>query len=78
MKMKNIQINDRRENLKVKILCDLIYGECFIYKEQLYINMDYTASIDLIYVYNLYSCNIDYLPSEAKVTPVKIEINIIE
>lgn len=78
MKMKNIQINDRRKNPKVKILGDLIYGECFIYKEQLYINMGYTASIDLICVNNLYSCNIDYLPSEAKVTPVKIEINIIE
>lgn len=37
MKMKNIQINDRRKNPKVKILGDLIYGECFIYNCSLYI-----------------------------------------
>lgn len=78
MKMKNIQINDKRKVPNTKKLDDLIYGECFIYKEQLYINMGYSASADLNLIYSLYSCCTDYLPSETKVIPVKIEINIIE
>lgn len=78
MEIPNIQINDIRKDIKIEKLDDIVYGKCFIYKEMLYINMGYNNIANQNFVYNLYSCDTDYLPGETQVTPVKIKIDIIK
>ena len=72
-----MKVNDLRNN-QIKLLEDLCYGDCFIYKDMLYTNMGATeANADYNRAYNLCSCKEKLFVKTIEVLPVKVEINII-
>lgn len=73
-----MKINDLRKNLKDKKLHELEIGECFIYEDELFIYLNNYSDTGNICVYSLtYDVIQDLLPT-TQVTPVKVELNIIE
>lgn len=72
-----MKINDLRKSAKTKRLNELLDGECFIYNNELYINLN-CPDIGNVCVYNLTHDMIRDLLPTTQVKLVKVEINIIE
>lgn len=72
-----MKINNMRKDLKTKKLCELLDGECFIYNNELYINLN-CFNMGNICVYNLTHDIMRSLLPTTQITPIKAEINIIE
>lgn len=72
-----MKINDKRKSSNPKRLEELTIGESFIYNNELYMNLD-RSDMGSICVYNFTHDDIVGLIETTQVTPVKIEINIIE
>ena len=73
-----MKINDLRKSSNPKRLQELVTGECFIYEDELFIYLNNYSDTGNICVYSLtYDVIQDLLPT-TQVTPIKVELNIIE
>lgn len=72
-----MKINDQRRSSNPKRLEELAIGETFTYNNELYMNLD-RSDMGSICVYNLTRDDIVGLIETTQVTPVKVELNIIE
>ena len=72
-----MKIIDKRKSSNKKNLNELSVGEFFIYYDELYINLD-RCDMNNFDAYNITRNGFAELWETTKVTPVEIEINIIE
>lgn len=72
-----MKIIDKRKSSNTKNLNELAVGEFFIYYDELYINLD-RCDMNNFDAYNLTRNSFAELWETTQVTPVEVEINIIE
>lgn len=72
-----MKINDKRKSANPKRLKELAMGESFMYDNELYMSLDH-HNMGSICVYNFTRDNIEGLIETTLVTPIKVELNIIE